>query len=153
MTINMGISICSPSPYPQVSSIILTSSSTPFSLAAGCPEPKPNHALNCVEMGLAMISAIKDFDEDCHESVNMRVGIHTGTVLCGIVGKRRFKFDVWSNDVSLANKMESTGKPGMVHISEKTYSFLKEEYFVQEGDPINGELIGNFVLNLMRQKY
>ncbi|TRY74079.1 hypothetical protein TCAL_07404 [Tigriopus californicus] len=103
---------------------------------SGCPEPKPNHALNCVEMGLAMISAIKDFDEDCHESVNMRVGIHTGTVLCGIVGKRRFKFDVWSNDVSLANKMESTGKPGMVHISEKTYEFLKEEYFVQEGEPV-----------------
>ena len=90
-------------------------------------------------MGLAMISAIKDFDEDRHESVNMRVGIHTGTVLCGIVGKRRFKFDVWSNDVSLANKMESSGKPGMVHVSEKTYKFLKDEYFVQEGDPIKGE--------------
>ena len=90
-------------------------------------------------MGLAMISAIKDFDDDRDENVNMRVGIHTGTVLCGIVGKRRFKFDVWSNDVSLANKMESTGKPGMVHVSEKTYSFLKEEYFVQEGDRIGGK--------------
>ena len=43
-----------------------------------------------MEMGLAMISAIQDFDEDRNESVNMRVGIHTGTVLCGIVGKRRF---------------------------------------------------------------
>lgn len=89
-------------------------------------------------MGLAMISAIKDFDEDRHESVNMRVGIHTGTVLCGIVGKRRFKFDVWSNDVTLANKMESTGRPGMVHISERTYAFLKDEYFVQEGEPVKG---------------
>ncbi len=92
-------------------------------------------------MGLAMISAIKDFDEDRNESVNMRVGIHTGTVLCGIVGKRRFKFDVWSNDVSLANKMESTGRPGMVHISERTYAFLKDEYFVQEGEPVKGEWI------------
>ena len=84
-----------------------------------------------------MISAIKEFDEDRHESVNMRVGIHTGTVLCGIVGKTRFKFDVWSNDVTLANKMESTGKPGMVHISEKTYSFLEKDYLVEEGEMYN----------------
>ena len=89
-------------------------------------------------LGLAMISAIKDFDEDRHESVNMRVGIHTGTVLCGIVGKTRFKFDVWSNDVTLANQMESTGRPGMVHISEKTYGFLKNDYLVEEGDVVGG---------------
>ena len=105
----------------------------------GCPEPKKDHARNCVEMGLAMISAIQDFDEDRNESVNMRVGIHTGTVLCGIVGKRRFKFDVWSNDVNLANKMESSGRPGMVHISEKTRAFLRDEYFVEDGDHIKGK--------------
>ena len=98
----------------------------------------PNHAKNCVEMGLAMIHAIKEFDEDRHESVNMRVGIHTGTVLCGIVGKRRFKFDVWSNDVTFANRMESSGKPGMVHISHSTYTFLKDQYFVLDGDPVEG---------------
>ena len=86
-----------------------------------------------------MISAIKEFDEDRHESVNMRVGIHTGTVLCGIVGKTRFKFDVWSNDVNFANKMESTGKPGQVHISEKTYKFLKDDYLVEEGEILNGK--------------
>jgi len=101
---------------------------------SGCPEPVEDHAANCVEMGLSMIRAIKDFDSDCNESVNMRVGIHTGTVLCGIVGKKRFKFDVWSNDVNLANRMESTGKPGMVHISDKTYQFLKEEYYVQQAE-------------------
>jgi len=101
---------------------------------SGCPEPRVDHASNCVEMGLSMIKAIKDFDADCNESVNMRVGIHTGTVLCGIVGKKRFKFDVWSNDVTLANRMESSGKPGMVHISEKTYSFLEEEYYVQRAE-------------------
>ncbi len=46
-----------------------------------------------------------------------------------------------SNDVTLANKMESTGKPGMVHISESTYSFLKNEYFVQEGSPVGSNFI------------
>ena len=74
----------------------------------------------------------------------MRVGVHTGTVLCGIVGTKRFKFDVWSNDVTLANKMESTGKPGKVHISEKTLHFLSGDYFVQPGETLAGIfVIGN----------
>lgn len=86
----------------------------------------------------AMIEAIKQFDVERREGVNMRVGVHTGTVLCGIVGTKRFKFDVWSNDVTLANKLESTGKPGRVHLSEKTLNFLNDRYLTEEGDLING---------------
>ncbi|KAF7264402.1 hypothetical protein GWI33_023316 [Rhynchophorus ferrugineus] len=105
---------------------------------SGCPKPRDDHAHSCVEMGLSMIKAIKKFDQEKHEGVNMRVGIHTGTVLCGIVGTRRIKFDVWSNDVTLANKMESTGRPGMVHISEKTCNFLEDRYFLEDGDCVSG---------------
>ena len=107
---------------------------------AGCPEPRDDHAKCCVEMGLGMIRRIKEFDEENNESVNMRVGIHTGTVLCGIVGTKRFKFDVWSNDVTLANTMESEGEPGEVHISCETYEFLKDEYDVRVGKKIKGKI-------------
>jgi adenylate cyclase 9 len=107
---------------------------------SGCPEPRPDHAKCCVEMGLSMIQAIKQFEQEKNEGVNMRVGVHTGTVLCGIVGTRRFKFDVWSNDVTLANRMESTGKPGTVHISEKTCEFLQDMYLFEEGEPVLGEV-------------
>ncbi|XP_033218481.1 adenylate cyclase type 9 [Belonocnema kinseyi] len=86
----------------------------------------------------AMIEAIKQFDIERREGVNMRVGVHTGTVLCGIVGTKRFKFDVWSNDVTLANKLESTGKPGRVHLSERTLDFLEDQYLMEEGESING---------------
>ncbi|TMW39445.1 hypothetical protein DOY81_015475, partial [Sarcophaga bullata] len=89
-------------------------------------------------MGLGMIDAMRCFDAQRHEGVKMRVGVHTGTVLCGIVGTRRVKFDVWSNDVSLANKMESSGKPEQVHISEVTASFLGEAYYLDEGDEVFG---------------
>ncbi|KAK6617418.1 hypothetical protein RUM43_014427 [Polyplax serrata] len=105
---------------------------------SGCPEPRPDHASCCVEMGLDMIDAIQEFDIDRGEDVNMRVGVHTGTVLCGIVGTRRFKFDVWSNDVTFANKLESTGQPGRVHISESTAKFLQDTYVLENYEDLQG---------------
>uniref|UniRef100_A0AC34F731 Guanylate cyclase domain-containing protein n=1 Tax=Panagrolaimus sp. ES5 TaxID=591445 RepID=A0AC34F731_9BILA len=100
---------------------------------AGCPEPRPDHAKCCVEMGLAMIIAIRQFDMDRGQNVNMRVGIHTGKVMCGMVGTKRFKFDVFSNDVNFANEMESTGVAGRVHVSEVTASYLDNQYVLEEG--------------------
>ena len=101
---------------------------------AGCPEPIAEHAFCCVDMGLAMVKTIKEFDEENNEQVGMRVGIHTGTVLCGIIGNKRFKFDVWSNDVTLANKMETAGVPGKVHITQATKDFLDDTYIYEDGN-------------------
>ncbi|XP_063992246.1 adenylate cyclase type 9 isoform X2 [Diachasmimorpha longicaudata] len=126
---------------------------------SGCPEPRLDHAKCCVDMGLAMIEAINQFDVERREGVNMRVGVHTGTVLCGIVGTKRFKFDVWSNDVTLANKLESTGTAGRVHLSEKTLSFLGDQYLTEEGEPVKGvktffikgrklDIINKFISNM-----
>ncbi|XP_061577324.1 adenylate cyclase type 9 [Cololabis saira] len=100
---------------------------------AGCPEPRPDHAYCCVEMGLGMIQAIEQFCQEMSETVSMRVGVHTGTVLCGILGMKRFKFDVWSNDVNLANLMEQLGVAGKVHLSEATSRFLDERYQREDG--------------------
>ncbi|KAL4648693.1 adenylate cyclase type 9-like [Arapaima gigas] len=100
---------------------------------AGCPEPRADHAYCCVEMGLGMIHAIEQFCRESRETVDMRVGVHTGTVLCGILGMKRFKFDVWSNDVNLANLMEQLGVAGKVHLSEATASFLDERYWKEDG--------------------
>lgn len=100
---------------------------------AGCPEPRADHAYCCIEMGLGMIRAIEQFCQEKKEMVNMRVGVHTGTVLCGILGMRRFKFDVWSNDVNLANLMEQLGVAGKVHISEATAKYLDDRYEMEDG--------------------
>jgi adenylate cyclase 9 len=115
---------------------------------SGCPEPREDHAKSCVLMGLAMISAIEEFDADNKEEVDMRVGVHSGSVNCGIVGTRKFKFDIFSNDVTLANKMESTGKPGYVHITETTHSLLKtDEFHFEEGSPYSLPSKGLFLMN------
>uniref|UniRef100_A0A8C5HBE7 adenylate cyclase n=1 Tax=Gouania willdenowi TaxID=441366 RepID=A0A8C5HBE7_GOUWI len=111
---------------------------------AGCPEPRDDHAYCCVEMGLGMIQAIEQFCQEKREMVNMRVGVHTGTVLCGILGMKRFKFDVWSNDVNLANLMEQLGVAGKVHLSQATANFLDERYQHEDGQ-VN-ERIGQSVV-------
>lgn len=111
---------------------------------AGCPEPRADHAYCCVEMGLGMIQAIEQFCQEKREMVNMRVGVHTGTVLCGILGMKRFKFDVWSNDVNLANLMEQLGVAGKVHLSQATANFLDDRYQQESGQVF--ERIGQSVV-------
>lgn len=106
---------------------------------SGAPEERPDHAVLCVHMGLSMVEAIKSVREQTKSPVDMRVGVHTGAVLAGVMGQKQWQFDVYSKDVELANKMESGGLPGMVHISEKTYSFLNGEFEVKDGDGASRE--------------
>ncbi|XP_050950475.1 adenylate cyclase type 9 [Labeo rohita] len=115
---------------------------------AGCPEPRADHAYCCVEMGLGMIQAIEQFCQETLETVDMRVGVHTGTVLCGILGMKRFKFDVWSNDVNLANLMEQLGVAGKVHLSEVTASFLDDRYEREDGRVM--ERVGHSVIDQLK---
>ncbi|KAM8710536.1 hypothetical protein ACLKA7_017195 [Drosophila subpalustris] len=100
---------------------------------AGLASPNEDHAKCCVDLGLRMIKDIRDVREKRHLNIDMRIGVHSGDVLSGVIGAAKWQFDIWSKDVDIANRLEATGATGRVHVSQQTLRLLDGEYFFEDG--------------------
>ncbi|NNL99482.1 MAG: adenylate/guanylate cyclase domain-containing protein [Gammaproteobacteria bacterium] len=89
----------------------------------GLPDPCADHARRVALLAIDMLEAIDDFD-----ALSVRIGIHSGPVLAGVIGRRRFAFDLWGDTVNLAARMESHGSAGRIQVSEVAHALLVDNF-------------------------
>ena len=100
--------------------------------AGGVPERTFDHAKNVLEFAVEMLEAIKRFNQNHKMDLRVRVGINSGSVVAGVIGSKKFTFDVWGDAVNVASRMESTGVPNQIQVSQTTYDLLKKDYLFEE---------------------
>jgi adenylate cyclase len=99
-----------------------------YMVAAGVPTPRPDHARALALMALDMLEAMRSNDDVAHLGLELRVGINSGPVVAGVIGRKRFLYDLWGDAVNTASRMESHGTPGRIQITRATYELLADEF-------------------------
>ena len=95
-----------------------------YMAVAGAPEPRDDHAVAAIEFARAMIDVVADIRAESESDLQVRIGIASGPVIGGVIGKQRLQFDLWGSTVNLAARMESSGVAGRIHVSESTRDLL-----------------------------
>jgi guanylate cyclase len=99
-----------------------------YMVAAGVPTPRPDHARALTLMALDMIEAMRSSDDVGHLGLELRIGINSGPVVAGVIGRKRFLYDLWGDAVNTASRMESQGTPGRIQVTRATYEILAGEF-------------------------
>ena len=99
-----------------------------YMAVGGIPTPDPEHAERCAWMALDMLEVLKHFNHRNSVNLDVRIGMNSGPVVAGIIGTKKFSYDLWGDTVNVASRMESQGQPGMIQVSASTHALLASRF-------------------------
>lgn len=123
-----------------------------YMIAGGLPERRPDHAIATVEMALGMLEVVQAVGREMGEDLQVRIGIHTGAAIAGIIGRHKFIYDVWGDTVNTASRMESHGLPNRIHISGATRHAIRKIFECESRGPLEIRGKGMMETYLIRQR-
>lgn len=103
-----------------------------YMAVAGVPSPDTNHAINLADFALAIREKLKEYNHEKQLDLKIRIGMSYGTVIAGVIGQKKFVYDLWGDGVNIASRMESTGEEGKIQVSEKLKMLLEEDFEFEE---------------------
>ena len=117
-----------------------------YMCAGGIPSPNDGYILNIIKTGIEMQAFVKEKNDRRAAAGlplwELRIGVHVGPVVAGVVGKKKYAYDIWGNTVNIASRMESNGEPGKVNVSAGTYELIKDFYHCSYRGKISAKNIG-----------
>ncbi len=99
-----------------------------YMVVGGLPVPRSDHCRASAAMALDMLEAIATVERDDGVPFALRIGLHAGPVVAGVIGRRKFAYDLWGDTVNVASRLEATGKPGEIRVSDAVHRLLEGEF-------------------------
>jgi adenylate cyclase len=99
-----------------------------YMVASGVPTPRPDHAQAIASLALDMIEGLEELPSRNGRKMEFRLGINSGSLVAGVIGKTKFHYDVWGDAVNVAARMESHGEPGRIQIGKETFEIIKNDF-------------------------
>jgi adenylate cyclase len=113
-----------------------------YMVVSGAPEHRERHAQAAAELALSMVENVVKINDVNQTDLQVRIGLNSGPVVAGVIGMRKFTYDLWGDTVNTASRIETAGVPGKVHCSAVTAELLKEEFDLEDNGPMELKGIG-----------